>query len=204
MTTKDKILKILRENPHTVTELTKKLGLARTAITTQLDRLTSDGLIEKGIMRSNNGAGKPAQEYKVVRGTEDYASSAYLPFVQTLLEHLPSHLDQKERRKFLKAVGKNMATKAGLHGKAEKNKSLEEKIEAAIEIVNELGATAKLIDTGDEILVRNITCPLASAVRSEPCVCDAVAAFFEEATGSKTKAACDRGENLVCRYLIKK
>lgn len=204
MTTKDKILKTLRENPRTISELAKEFGLARTAITTQIDRLTSDGLIEKGIMRSNNGAGKPAQEYKTVAGTEDFGSSAYLPFVQTLLEHLPSRLDQKDRKKLLEAVGKNMAAKAGLQGKKKTDKSLEEKIEAAIAIVNELGATAKLIDSGDEILVRNITCPLASAVRSEPCVCDAVAAFFEEATGSKTKAACERGEKLVCRYLIKK
>ncbi len=204
MTTKDKILKTLRENPRTISELANEFGLARTAITTQLDRLSSDGLIEKGTMRTSNGAGKPAQEYKTVSGTEDFGSSAYLPFVTTLLEHLPKHLDNKQRKNFLETVGKSMADKAGLLEEANKGKTLEEKIEAAIAVVNELGATAKLIDNENNITVRNVTCPLASAVRSEPCVCDAVAAFFQEATGAKTKAACDRGENLVCRYIIKK
>lgn len=204
MTTKDKILKTLRESPKTISELANGFGLARTAITTQLDRLVSEGLIEKGIMRPSNGAGKPAQEYKTVSGTEDVGSSAYLPFVKTLLEHLPDHLDQKERKNLLEVVGKDMAEKSGLNGSEENNKSLEEKIKDAIEIVNDLGATAELIDGEKEIIVRNITCPLASAVRSEPCVCDAVAAFFQEATGSKTHAACERGENLVCRYIIKK
>ncbi|MBO6548928.1 MAG: ArsR family transcriptional regulator [Rhizobiales bacterium] len=204
MTTKDKILKTLRENPRTVSELAKEFGLARTAITTQLDRLSSDGLIEKGTMRSSSGAGKPAQEYKTVAGTEDFGSSAYLPFVTTLLEHLPKHLDNKQRKKLLQTVGKDMAEKAGLLSEKNKSKTLEEKIEAAIAVVNELGATAKLIDNENDITVRNVTCPLASAVRTEACVCDAVAAFFQEATGAKTKAACDRGENLVCRYVIKK
>jgi len=204
MTTKDKILKTLRESPKTISELAKEFGLARTAITTQLDRLVSHDLIEKGIIRPSNGAGKPAQEYKTVRGTEDAGSSAYLPFVKTLLAHLPDHLDQKERKKLLQVVGKDMAEKSGLSGSQDNKKSLEEKIEDAITIVNDLGATAELIDNETEIIVRNITCPLATAVRSEPCVCDAVAAFFQEATGAKTKAACERGENLICRYVIKK
>jgi predicted ArsR family transcriptional regulator len=204
MTTKDKILKTLRESPKTISELANDFGLARTAITTQIDRLVSESLIEKGVIRPSNGAGKPAQEYKTVSGTEDVGSKAYLPFVKTLLAHLPDNLDQKERKHLLQVVGKDMAAKAGLKGREKNNKSLEEKIEDAIEIVNDLGATAELIDSDKEIIVRNITCPLATAVRSEPCVCDAVAAFFQEATGSKTKAACERGENLICRYLIKK
>lgn len=202
MTTKDKILKTLREKPKTISELAKELGVARTAITTQLDRLVADDLIQKGIMRTSSSAGKPAQEYKTVPGTEDAGSSAYLPFVKTLLDSLPDHLDAKQRKTLLEGVGRNMAENAGLNGN--KNQSLEQKIEAAIAIVNHLGATAELIDNDKEIIVRNITCPLASAVRSEPCVCDAVAAFFAKATGAKTKAACERGEDLICRYVIKK
>ena len=204
MTTKDKILQSIRETPKTVTELVQEFGLARTAITTQLDRLLNERLVEKGDMKSAQGAGKPAQVFKVVAGTEDAGSSAYLPFVVSLLENLPDHLDKAERKKMLEKVGRHMANGAGFKNEQKNDKPLIEKIEDAIAVVNELGASAELIDQGDEILVRNITCPLASAVRSEPCVCNAVAAFFSEATGSKTKAACERGENLICRYIIKK
>ena len=71
MTTKDKILQSIRETPKTVTELVQEFGLARTAITTQLDRLLNERLVEKGDMKSAQGAGKPAQVFKVVAGTED-------------------------------------------------------------------------------------------------------------------------------------
>lgn len=200
MITKEKLLIILRENPKTISELAAELGLARTAITSQLDRLIHDGMVQKGITRRHQSAGKPAQEYRVTPGTEDAGSTAYLPFVASLLETLPAHLNRDERNNLLEQVGKHMALKAGLGN----NGTLEERIEKAISIVNQLGASAQLIRNEKDIIIQNITCPLASAVRSEPCVCNAVAAFFTEATGANTRAECQHGDHLICKYVIEK
>lgn len=200
MTTKAKILKLLREQPRTISELALKLNLARNAISVQIDRLIVDEVVRKGEIRQSETAGKPAREYMVVPGTEDQGSSAYQPFVQSLLKTLPEHLDQKQRKTLLENVGRNMAKDVGFPNEGK----LKQRIESAVAVVNQLGATAELEEEKSNIIVKNISCPLASAVRSEPCVCDAVAAFFTEATGAKTRADCQYGENLVCRYVISK
>jgi len=54
------------------------------------------------------------------------------------------------------------------------------------------------------VLVRNYSCPVASAVRTEPCVCRALAAFFCEATGQPAVEQCLRGERLICQYLVQR
>lgn len=200
MTTRAKLLQLLRQQPRTITELAQHLKLARNAISVQLDRLTADGIVLKGEIRQSETAGKPAREYTIAPGTEDRGSSAYLPFVESLLKTLPNHLDQKHRKQLLENVGKHMAEQAGIS----KDGSLNARIKKAITVVNQLGATAEIIHEDNDIVIKNMACPLASAVRSEPCVCDAVAAFFTQATGAKTRAECHHGNNLVCRYIISK
>ena len=200
MTTRENLLTILRENPRTITELSNDLGLARNAVTIQLDRLVREGIVLKGEMRPAQSAGKPAQEYQIAPGTEDLYSTAYVPFISSFLEILPEHLSLQERKALLEKVGKHMAEHANIN----QNLPFEEKLQLALAIVNELGATAELIEEDDHYIVRNMTCPLASAVRKEPCVCHSVAAFFQAATGSKTTAGCQIGEQLICRYIIKK
>ena len=200
MTTRENLLSILRENPKTITELSNDLGLARNAVTLQLDRLVREGIVLKGDIRQGGSAGKPAQEYTIAPGTEDLYSTAYVPFITSFLEILPDHLSQQERQTLLEKVGQHMADHANINP----NLSFYEKLQQALAIVNELGATAELIEEEDQYIVRNMTCPLASAVRKEPCVCHCVAAFFQAATGSKTSAGCHIGEKLICRYLIQK
>ncbi len=200
MTTRENLLTILRENPKTITELSNDLGLARNAITIQLDRLVRDGIVLKGDVRQVSSAGKPAQEYRIAPGTEDLYSTAYVPFIQSFLEILPEHLSEPERKALLEKVGKHMADQANINH----NLSFYEKLQQALAIVNELGATAELIEEDDQFIVRNMSCPLARAVRKDPCVCHSVAAFFQAVTGSKTTAGCQIGEKLICRYIIKK
>lgn len=206
MTTREKILLLLREHPKTISELTEKLNLARNAIAVQMDRLSAEGIVLKGEIRQNVTAGKPAREYMIAPGTEDSGSSAYMPFVASLLKNLPNHLDKKQRKQLLENVGRDMAIGAGISHQPDHSNmgDLHQRIEIAIATVNQLGATAELIEEDKQLTIRNVSCPLATAVRREPCVCDAVAAFFTEATGAKTKADCLYGENLTCRYVISK
>lgn len=200
MTLRDNLVASLRQKPCTITELTKELEVTRTAVKHQLNWLLEHGLIRKGEIRRNEKAGKPAREYEIAPGSEDAASSAYAPFIVGLLEQLPEHLDRKQRKKLFESVGRNMAQHVGLPKADERD----ERLKDAIALVNSLGATAELIENDEEILVKNHTCPLAKAVRQEPCVCDAVAAFFTAATGAKIKANCSYGEMLICQYRLRK
>lgn len=198
MSIQHELLASIRIRPRTITELTKELQLTRTAVKHQLNKLLREGLVVEGEMRRSDKAGKPAREYKSSPGSEDANSSAYVPFIVGLLETLPDHLDRKERKNLFETIGGNMARHAGLPDKAGDRDRLND----AIDLVNSLGATAELVENNDELIITNMSCPLAKAVRQEPCVCDAVASFFTKATGLKIRAECTYGEMLVCRYKI--
>jgi len=46
-----------------------------------------------------------------------------------------------------------------------------------------LGASTEVVEQPGGMAVRNYSCPVASTVRIEPCVCRALAVLFSEATG---------------------
>ncbi|MEK6312888.1 hypothetical protein [Burkholderia gladioli] len=65
-----------------------------------------------------------------------------------------------------------------------------------------LGASTEAVPVEDGVMVRNYSCPLGGATRSEPCVCKALAAFFSEATGNPVTECCLREDRLICQYLV--
>lgn len=199
MSIQKELLASIRTQPRTISELSELLNLTRTAVKHQLNKLLQDGLVVEGDMRRMEKAGKPAREFKIAPGSEDANSSAYIPFIVGLLETLPNHLEKQDRVKLFETIGRNMASHAGLPEK----ESVKERLKDAINLVNTLGASAELVEEDSQLMIKNMSCPLASAVREEPCVCDAVASFFSKATGLNVRAECSYGEMLVCRYKIK-
>ena len=81
--------------------------------------------------------------------------------------------------------------------------SVTQRLELARAFVDHLGAATTLEDGRDEIILRSHTCPLARAVRRDGCVCEAVASFLSEVTGTDVTEFCDRGPKLTCQFAIK-
>ncbi|MGI9503286.1 MAG: hypothetical protein ACR2RE_09550 [Geminicoccaceae bacterium] len=115
-----------------------------------------------------------------------------------MLTVLPRHKTSNEIEKLMLDVGREMAG----HMPPTKGKVFADRLAAARAVVDDLGAATELIVNGDTMVVQSRSCPLATAVRKEPCVCKAVAAFLEAATGQKTSERCIRGEKLTCRFEI--
>ncbi|WP_156132415.1 hypothetical protein [Paraburkholderia terrae] len=69
-------------------------------------------------------------------------------------------------------------------------------------LVDALGAQTEVVTDGDAIVVRNFSCPVASAVRETRCVCRAIAAYISEATGRPVSEHCLREGRLICQYRI--
>jgi predicted ArsR family transcriptional regulator len=93
-----------------------------------------------------------------------------------------------------------MAREAGLKPTA----GFDEALRAALAAVGRLGASTEVVEQPSGVVVRNYSCPVASAVRTEPCVCGALAAFFSEATGQPAVEQCLRAERLICQYLVQR
>ena len=198
MTTRDDILSQLRRGNLTTAELAKRLGLSRNAVVLPLGQLESEGLVRRAALRRSGQAGKPAHEFEIVPGHEDTVSSAYRPFTELLLTVLPRHQTSDDIEKLMLDVGREMARHIPSNGE----KTFDDRLATARAVVDDLGAATELTVDGDHVLIQSRSCPLATAVRKEPCVCKAVAAFFEAATGQKTYERCIRKDKLTCRFEI--
>ena len=198
MTTRDDILSHLRRGNLTTAELVDRLGLSRNAVVLPLGQLISEGLVRRAALRRSGQAGKPAHEFEIVPGHEDTVSSAYRPFAELLLTVLPRYQTSDEIERLMLDVGREMAS----HMPSTGGEAFADRLAAARAVVDDLGAATELIGDGDTVTVQSHSCPLAAAVRKEPCVCKAVAAFFEAATGRKASERCIRGEKLTCRFEI--
>jgi len=196
MTTRDDILFQLRRGNLTTVELAEKLGLSRNAVVVPLGQLMSEGLVRRATVRRSGQAGKPAHEFEAVPGHEDTVSTAYLPFSELLLALLPQYLPPVEIENLMLDLGRQMAAEMPPADEG----TFAERLAAARHVVDDLGAATEVIADGDRTVVQSHSCPLATAVRKEPCVCQAVAAFFEAATGRKTVERCIRKDKLTCRF----
>ena len=198
MTTRDDILQLLRRESLTTPELAERLGLSRNAVVVPLGQLISEGFIKKAALRRSGQAGKPAHEYEILPGHEDRVSSAYRPFTELMLVVLQRCRTKEEIEAIMLDIGREMAASRPISAAA----SFEDRLKAARAVVDELGAATELLQENGKLLIQSLSCPLAAAVRKEACVCKAIAAFFEAATGKQVKERCLRQEKLTCRFEV--
>jgi predicted ArsR family transcriptional regulator len=200
MSTKDRILAAVRREPLTVAQICERLGVTRNAVNVQIKHLEASGLARAAAMRQGDGAGKPAIVYEATVGSEDVASSAYRPFLLGLLSVVREKLSHDALTDVLEATGRRLAREAGLSNPPD----FETGLRAAMAAADSLGAMTETALHENGIVVRNYSCPVASAVRGESRVCRAIAAFFSEATGRPAREMCVRQGRVICQYLIER
>lgn len=181
----------------TIPELLTRLNVTRNAVIVPLKQLEADGLVEGETLRGK-GVGKPAVRYSVVAGQEDITSRAYPTFAELTMQAMAEQLSQEQIGKLMRQVGQKMATHLDVNGQL----SSTERLKAATDFMDTLGAETVVETRDGSSIVRSFSCPLGRAVRQEPCVCSVVAAFFADVTGSSVDEQCDRGEKLFCKFVI--
>lgn len=198
MTTKDEILRLLNREALTVAELADRLGVTRNAIVQPLRQHEAAGLIR--VSETQRGrVGKPAVRYEAVPGHEDRDSGAYPAFAELLVASASRSLTRNQLLALMHSVGREMAAHVDSGGVDE----VAGRLELACAFVDRLGAATTLEVTGDELVMRSHTCPLARAVRRDGCVCQAVASFLASVTGAEVREFCDRGPKLTCQFAVK-
>lgn len=197
MKTKNTILSLLRRQNLTVNELADRLGVTRNAIIIPLKQLEADGLVE-GKSRRGSGAGKPPTEFGAVAGTEDSDSGAYKPFLQKVINTLPSYLERHEIEKLMGEIGSSLAQEV----KTDTSDSFEARLDAALQFLDGIGAGTSKEETETHITIRSYSCPLGRAVREDPCVCSAMERFFADVTGGDVREECKRDGRLLCQFII--
>ncbi len=198
MNTKTQILLALRQEALSIVQLCERLNLTRTAINLPIKQLLAEGLIQ-GRVEQSGRVGKPSVVYEAAIGTEDFGSQAYQPILSALLAQLHNDLGADAFKSLLENAGRRLA-QASLDLSED---DYHAKIQRAMQAVNELGATTQLQHEEDgSYIITNRTCLAASAVRTEPRLCQLMAAFFAEASGCEVNEQCQRAGRVFCQYRV--
>jgi predicted ArsR family transcriptional regulator len=198
LSTKVKILELLKRSPMSVVDLASELGVTRTAVNVPLRQLEAEGFVRSSQKREAGQLGKPPRVYEAAPGSEDRFSSAYSVGLGALLATLGSELAGEDVSRLLQATGKRLAREANLAPSAD----FDHDVRCAMKFADGLGAQTDVEVGGKDAVVRNYSCPLASSVRAEPRVCQIMAAYFGEATGADATEECQRGDRLICQYRL--
>jgi predicted ArsR family transcriptional regulator len=196
--TRGKILDLLRTKEQTVNELAAALGLTDNAVRAHLSSLERDGLAHQS--GSQPGFRKPHATYALTPEAEQIFPKSYGVLLDLLLIVISRQLSPKELRAAMRAVGKRVADN---HLLEVKGKSRNERIEAALRILRDLGGSATFEKSDGKHFIRGNGCPLAAATSRHPEACLIAETLLSEIIGAPVKECCIHGSTPSCRFEIR-
>lgn len=192
-----RIVMLLRRTNRTVDELAQALNITDNAVRGHLATLERDGVVrQRGERR---GSGKPSYVYELTPEAEQLFPKAYGPVLRQVLEVLSERLTPEELESMMRTVGARIAARWNIP-----QGDLQVRLEAAVEILNELGGMAELESSVESYCIRGYSCPLAAAVPGHPEVCHLAETLLTDVVGVPIQEHCDRSGTPRCCFVIPK
>ena len=189
--TRGKVVTLLRRAGRTVEELAQALNLTDNGVRAHLATLERDGIVrQRGSVRRGSGGGKPAYVYELTPQGEELFPKAYEPVLSQLLDVLAGQLGPEESEALLRSVGRRIA-----EGQSVPADGVRGRLEAAADVLNELGGLAELEEERNgSFVIRGYSCPLAGVAPDHPEVCRMAETLLTELAGVPVYERCERGE----------
>jgi len=193
--TRGQIITLLRRSSRTVDELAQALELTHTAVRAHLAALERDGLVNQRSER--RGSGKPSSVYDLTPAAEYLFPKSYGQLLDQLLDVLGEHLPPDEVETLLRETGRRIAVEWKiLPG------DLHVRLEAAIEVLNDLGGLMEQETEGETLCIRGYRCPFAAVVREHPEICNLAETLLSDLVGVPVQQHCDRTGSVPCRFVV--
>ena len=175
--TREIILKTLRARGScTVKDLADAAGISPVSVRHHLSSLQADDLIEAEEVR--HGVGRPRHVFSLTEGGYELFPTRYYRLTNRLLGELKEALPNQSEETLLSGVADSMAEDyAGqLDGLP-----LEKRLARLVELLNEEGFNADIERQGDDVILRELSCPYFHVGQSHPEVCMIDQAFIARA-----------------------
>jgi predicted ArsR family transcriptional regulator len=196
--TRGRMVTLLRRSRRTIAELARALGLTDNGVRAHLAILERDGVVrQRGSVRRSSGGGKPAYVYELTSEAEDLFPKAYATVLGRLLDVLAERLGLEESEALLRSVGRRL-----VEGKTVPPDSTRARLEAAADVLSELGGLAELEEQDGTLIIRGYGCPLAAVTPDHPEVCRLAEALVAEVAGVPVHERCDRSERPRCCFEV--
>ena len=197
--TRGRILDLLRARDQTVSELAAALRVTDNAVRAHLLSLERDGLVHQS--GKQPGVRKPHATYALTPDAEQVFPKSYGVLLDLVLIVISKQLSPKELRAAMREVGKRVADN---HWDAVKGKSRNQRIEAALRILKDLGGSATFQESEGKHFICGNGCPLAAATSRHPEACLIAESLLSAILGAPVKEHCIHGAVPSCRFEIRR
>ena len=194
--TRGKIVTLLRTKERTVNDLAGALDLTDNAIRAHLLGLERDGIVEAG--GTVKGFRKPHAIFRLTDEARHIFPKSYDSLLNLLLNVLKERMPNA-----IRSILRDVGTAAAGNG-LETDATLEERVDAALHALEDLGGSAVSEEDGAQIVIKSEACPFADAVLEHPEVCQVAEAMVAEITGRPVTEICDRTSIPKCRFAIER
>ena len=195
-TTRGKIILQLRSGTKTVNELAGVLSLTDNAIRANLLTLERDRLVEQ--RGSIKGHRKPHNTYALTAEARHLFPRPFGTLFNNLISELKAKFDRNILITTLHALGRRL----GSANEQAPQLSLDERINASLGKLEELGGSARIVSRNGKIVIKSESCPFTESVVEHPEVCQIAEAMIEEIVGQPVKETCDRSGTPKCCFEI--
>jgi predicted ArsR family transcriptional regulator len=196
--TRGKILDLLRTRERTVNELAAELRLTDNAVRAHLASLERDKLVFQSGMKP--GVRKPHTTYALGPEAEQLFPKAYGRLVSLLMSIFSRQITPRKLRAGMRTAGRALARG---HLRELKGKTRQQRIDAALRILKELGGTATFRKEAGKHFIYGNGCPIAAATANHPEACLLAESLLTEIIGSPVKERCIHGPAPSCRFQVK-
>jgi predicted ArsR family transcriptional regulator len=197
--TRGRILALLQGENHTVNDLAAALQLTDNAVRAHLLSLERDGLVKQRGTRP--GKRKPHVAYGLSTEAEHIFPKAYGPLLAHLVTVLSNRLTLRALRAMMREVGRSVAADY-FHRWNGRNRR--ERVEAALDLLHDLGGLAKLDERGGKRFIAGRNgCPFATVTSSHPEACLIIESLLSTVLGVPAKKCCEYGETPRCCFELK-
>jgi predicted ArsR family transcriptional regulator len=194
--TRGQILALLRTENRTVNELAATLNLTDNAVRAHLVSLERDGLVQQHGTRA--GTRKPHAAYGLSSEAEHIFPKAYGPLLNHFVTVISNRLTPRTLRATMHEVG---AAVAADHLERIKGRSRRDRIKAALDLLNDLGGSAKFDESeGKQFIHGRNGCPLAAVTATHAEACLIVQSLLSKVVGVPVKKCCKYGETPRCCF----
>jgi predicted ArsR family transcriptional regulator len=195
--TRGQILQLLHQQDCTVDELAKELRLTDNAIRANLASLQDDGFVIQSGTRP--GSRKPHTLYGVTPAVEQLFPKAYGRLLDLALGAIRRRLASRQLRQAMREVGRKIAAETPANARG---RSRQQRIDAAIRILSELGGEPIFEQVKGTEVIRSRGCPIAAATANHPEACLIAESLLAKVIGSRVREHCRRGPQPSCCFEI--
>jgi predicted ArsR family transcriptional regulator len=180
-----------------VNDLAAALQLTDNAVRAHLLSLERDGLVHQS--GTQPGVRKPHATYALTADAEQIFPKAYGPLVDLILTVLSPKLSSSELKAAMREVGRKVASE---HMAEMQGKTRQQRINAALRILSDLGGAARFEKSEGKHFIRGHGCPLAAATGRHPEACLIAESLLSQVIGAPVKEHCVRQPVPSCCFEI--